>query len=442
MLTVEPVAEAHVLDALDALDAEMVETLSALVRLPTVTPKYPGLNYSETVGGEGAANHFLSQRFVDAGCRIDLWEEEAGRANLVGVVNGTGGGRSLILNGHVDTVPPGDHADWRWNDPFSGRVDDGRLYGLGAADQKAGLVAMLFAARALKSAGVSLHGDLILESVVGEETMDHDVGVSATVRRGYRADAGIVTEPTSYAHLLSVAPVSGGGLAFTLTCEGKATHPGARMELIRAGGRGTESGANAIEKGVYLVQMLQSLEQQWGISKRYPLFRPGFFTIHPGVIVGGPPGPPVPFIVSTYCRVEYVVWYPPNQTAEQIMAEIQAYVHKAAALDPWLAEHPPKLHMWHDWPPFEVNASNPFKETLRAAHQAAAIDATFAEGGHIEAFGAVCDATYLNRAGIPTVVYGPGNLSQCHARNEWVAVDELRQAARTYALAAMRWCGF
>ena len=80
LTTVEPVAEAHVLDALEALDAEMVETLSALVRMPTVTPKYPGLNYAETVGGESAANHFLGQRFIDTGCQVDLWEEEAGRA--------------------------------------------------------------------------------------------------------------------------------------------------------------------------------------------------------------------------------------------------------------------------------------------------------------------------------------------------------------------------
>jgi acetylornithine deacetylase len=441
MLHIDPVAETRILDAVDALEPEMLDALSALVRTPSVTPKYPGLNYAETVGGEGAANRLLSERFADAGCEVDLWEEEAGRSNLVGVVHGTGGGRSLILNGHVDTVPPGDHADWRWNDPFSGRIDDGRLYGLGAADQKAGLVAMLFAARALKEAGVRLAGDLMLESVVGEETMDHEVGVSATVRRGYRADAGIVTEPTSYKHLLSVSPVSGGGLAFTLSVEGKATHPGARMELIRAGGRGSESGVNAIEKGIYMVQMLQQLEQQWGISKQSPLFRPGFFTIHPGVIAGGPPGPQVPFIVSTFCRVEYVVWYPPDETAEQVMTEIQMYVAKAAALDPWLAQHPPEVRMWHNWPPFTVDSGHEINSVVMAAHQAAAVTPVLAAGGQLEAFGAVCDATYLNQAGIPTVVYGAGNLSQCHARNEWVSLGELRQAARTYALVALRWCG-
>src|SRR5205807_1592643 len=126
----------------------------------------------------------------------------------------------------------------------------------------------------------------------------------------------------------------------------------------------------------------------------------------------------------------------------QVMAEIQAYVDKAAALDPWLAEHPPVLHMWHDWPPFTVDDGHEINTVLRAAHQAAATDSTFAAGGRLDAFGAVCDATYLNQAGIPTVVYGPGNLSQCHARNEWVALAELRQAVRTYALAAMRWCGY
>ncbi len=433
--------EARVLAALETLDAEMVDTLSKLVQIPTVTPKYPGLSYAEVVGGEGQANRFLAEPFAAAGCQVDLWEEEAGRANLVGVVNGTGSGRSLILNGHVDTVPPGDHADWLGSDPFSGRVQDGKLYGLGAADQKAGLVAMLFAARALRLAGARLKGDLILESVVGEESMDHEVGVTATVRRGSPPHAGIVTEPTSYEHPLAVAPVSAGGMGMTVRVRGKATHPGARMELIRAGGRGTDVGANAVEKGAYLLQMLQHLEQQWGISKRHPLFRPGFFTLQPGVIVGGPPGPQVPFIVSTHCRIEYVVWYPPDETADDIVRQIDAFVQKAAALDPWLAENPPEVVKWHDWPPFEVK-DHPIQGVLQEAHRrAAAGDPALAAGGRLEAFWAVCDATFLNREGIPTVVYGPGNGAQCHARNEWVALSEVRQAARTYALAALRWCG-
>ncbi|HLL51295.1 MAG TPA: M20/M25/M40 family metallo-hydrolase, partial [Thermomicrobiales bacterium] len=174
-----------VLDQIDALRGELVEALQSLVRIPSVTPKYPGLDVTRYIGGETACNRQLASLFEAAGARIDLWEEDAGRANLVGVIPGSGGGRSLIFNGHIDTVPPGDPTTWAAGDPFSGRVVDGKLYGLGACDMKAGLVSQAMAAVALRQVGVQLAGDLLLESVVGEETMDHNSGVSDTVRRGY-----------------------------------------------------------------------------------------------------------------------------------------------------------------------------------------------------------------------------------------------------------------
>src|SRR5206468_91213 len=126
-------------------------------------------------------------------------EAEALRANLVGVLEGThaSGGKSLIFNGHVDVVPPGDDKNWSDGNPFSGRVENGRVYGRGACDQKGGLIGQAMAAIALRRAGVRLKGDLILESVVGEEVMDHDAGVDAVTRAGFRADAAIVSEPTA-----------------------------------------------------------------------------------------------------------------------------------------------------------------------------------------------------------------------------------------------------
>src|SRR5262245_33474807 len=130
----------RVLSQIDAMRDEIVSTLQTLVRIPSVTPKYPGLDYDEVVGGEKRCNEAMMPTLEAAGAEIDLWEEEPGRGNLVGVIKGSGGGRSLILNGHIDTVPPGDPATWS-SDPYAAEVRDGNVYGIGACDMKAGVVA-------------------------------------------------------------------------------------------------------------------------------------------------------------------------------------------------------------------------------------------------------------------------------------------------------------
>jgi len=431
-----------VLDKLDDMRDEIFAVLSELVRIPSVTPNYPGLDREQYLGGETACNEALAEHYRDIGCEVDLWEEEPQRANLVGVLRGIGGGRSLIFNGHIDTVPTGPYEDWKWNDPYSGRVEDGRLYGRGSCDMKGGIVAQFAAAKALADSGIRLKGDLILESVVGEETMDHEVGTTAIVRRGYLADAAIVSEPSSYPMPLTVAPASPGLLYMVVTASGRATHPGIRAEFVRAGGAGDSVGVNAVEKGAQILSALQRLEVIWGMSKKHPFFRPGYFTIHPGVIVGGPPGPLVPYIVSTYCRIEYIIWYPPNEAVGDVKAEIEDYIQKAAALDPWLAKHPPEIEWRNHWPPFQTDQGHPIIQTCVDAYElAAASSAGFREKAAVHGFPAVCDATFLSDAGIPTIVYGPGDVIIAHTRNEFVPVDELVVAAKTYALAAMEWCG-
>ena len=234
-----------VLARINEIQGEMIDLLSRLVRIPSITPNYPGVDREAVIGGESACNRELANYYGKIGCETDLWEEASGRANLVGVLKGAGGGKSLIFNGHIDTVPPGDDREWDEGNPYSGKVLDGKLYGLGACDMKGGIVAQWVAAKALADCGIRLRGDLILESVVGEETMDHGAGTSAAIKRGYRADGAIVGEPTGGAGNLAVSPASPGLLFMKVTCDGVATHPGARFEFVRAGGvtpRAPESG--------------------------------------------------------------------------------------------------------------------------------------------------------------------------------------------------------
>lgn len=416
---------------------EIEHQLAQLVQIPSVTPKYPGLVYEDLVGGETRCNEALRPVLESAGCSIDMWEEEPGRANMVGVLPGQGGGgRSLILNGHIDTVPPGDYANWRWNDPFSGIVENGILYGLGSCDMKAGLVAQSFAAKALAKAGIRLRGDLILESVVGEETMDHESGTSATVKRGYSADAAIVTEPTGLTSASTIAPCSAGVYWLRLTITGKATHVMVRGSLIWPGGAGEDYGVNAIDKGMYVARELQKLEHNWGMQKNHPLFPAGHFTIGPNVMIGTPPGPSVPFVVPDHCAIDYIVIYAPNEDPERVREEVESYLQRVFEQDPWLSKQRPTIEWPHHWPAYNTPSAHPICETVGAAHVSA-----LGEAAPLRGFPAVDDATWLERGGIPSISFGPGNIMLAHSVNEHIDVEEVIRACKVYATTSMMWCG-
>ena len=440
--------------AIDAARDELLQAVSELIRTPSVNPNYPGAVYDELIGGEAAANELVAKQYEQAGCRVERVEAAPRRPNLVGVLAGGAPerGRSLIFNGHVDVVPPGRSEDWTSGQPFSGRIANGRVWGRGASDQKSAIPAAAFAAIALRRAGIRLAGDLILESVVGEEVGEHEIGTEAVIEAGFRADAAIVTEPTAPvaadpmrpATRLLVAPVTAGLLWLTIEVRGKRGHNNLRPELIRAGGVGENAGVNAIEKGVFLVNQLQNLEQIWGQKYVHPLFKPGHFSLHPGVISGGPHGALVPFFVSEFCRIDYSILYPPNVASDEIKAEIEEFVRRACSLDPWL-ERNPAAFTWHlDWPPSIVDPDHPLTQTVVEARREALGEPKHSgpdPDPRIRGFDAVDDSTYFNRHGIPAISCGPGSIQFAHAIDESVAIDDVLAATKLYAFTAIEWCG-
>jgi acetylornithine deacetylase len=430
----------EVLSRVDAMRDELVDAIVKAVRIESVNPKYPGQVYEDVVGGEGEVSKFMAEIYRSAGADVDLFAIEPGRENAVGTIKGTGGGRSLIYNGHVDVVPVGDPGAWTSGSPFSGKLDGDRIWGRGATDMKSGILAQAFAARALHDAGVRLRGDLVLESVVGEESMDHECGVTATVKRGYRADAAVVSEPSAPPHPLAVVPVTPGLLWFSVTVAGKATHSSMRGQTIRAGGQGSAVGVNAIDKGFIIFQALRALEDEWGLSKQHPLFPPGHFTIHPGVVTGGPNGVLVPFFISEFMTTEYCVWYSPTDDPEDVKREIETTVERAAQLDAWLREHPPVVEWKLHWPANTPDADE-ITETLVQAHESVAGGTRFAGRPPLAGFAAVEDATFLTLGGTPAISYGPGDIRVAHAADEFVLIDEVMCATRTFAALAMDWCG-
>lgn len=431
-----------IVESIDEMRNEIVDTVSRLVRIRSVNPGYPGTNYDEELGGETEANKFLAEMYRQMDLEVDQWEEEKGRRNLAGLWCGSGGGRSLLHNGHIDTVPLGQVDAWKSGDPLSGKIHQGRIYGRGSCDMKGPVVAQMFAIGALQRAGVRLAGDVTLSSTVGEENMDSArIGAGSMVKHGHSADAAVVSEPSAPPHPLAVVPVSPGLWWVSVTVEGKASHAATRGETIRAGGLGSAVAVNAIDKGVLMINAIRQLEEEWGLTKTHPLFKAGHFTLLPGVISGAPHGVQVPFFISDHCTIEYCIWHHPEEDPEQVKQEINRHVRHAAQMDPWLREHPPQLDWKVHWPPFSLDTEHPICQALANAHEKAAVGSKFEGPARQAAFYAVCDAAFLQRDGVPSVVYGPGSLLVAHAADEYVEIEELITATKTYALLTLDWCG-
>ena len=204
-----------------------------------------------------------------------------GRDDVVGRLAGAGGGRSLILNGHVDVVPAGDASAWP-HDPWGGELDGDRLWGRGACDMKGGIACGIVALRALQELGVRLAGDVVFQSVVDEET--GGPGTRAALARGHVADAAIVLEPTAR----EIVTVEGGLEWVRVVVRGRTGHSAIRYRSVHAGGRG--EAVSAIEKAVKLLAAVGELERHWAVHKVHPLMPRGITTINPGVIAGGSGG--------------------------------------------------------------------------------------------------------------------------------------------------------
>ena len=422
--------------AVEQLQEDMIRVISDTLKIPSINPIIDPELKEERIGGETRVNEYLKPVMESVGLRTDLWEVEKGRANLVGVYKGSGGGRSLIFNGHVDTVAPGPEELWTIAGPFSGAVIDGKIYGRGATDMKAANVAAIYAVKAVLDAGYKPKGDIIVETVSGEEMMQPEIGTGATVERGYRADAAIVVESSAPPYHLAILTTSPGVLLLKVKIKGKAAHTSMRHEVIRAGGRGQNVAVSAVDKAMIIYNGLLKLEEEWGQTKSHPAFtRPGHFTLCPSTFAGGLDG--LGFIPQS-CSITYVVWHAPQETKEQVQEEIATRIHDLAQTDPWLRMHPPELD-WHGgwwWPPYDIPKDSPI------CHAAAkAYEIVMNRPAKYYGFTAVDDASFLNAAGIPTITMGPGSIENAHTANEHIEIKDLIEAVKIYALTVIEWCG-
>lgn len=425
-----------VLAAVAAREADLVALTEALVRVDSTNPNYAGAGESAR-GGESRAGDVLGEHCAAIGMEVERVAPDPARSNVVAIARGAGGGRSLLFNGHLDTVPPADPSAWTISNPREPVRRDGVLVGLGSADMKGPLAAAWAALAGLRDAGVRLGGDVQLHGVVGEEAMEHEIGTSAVLRAGFVADAAINLEPTSSpVGPLALAAASPGYRSVTIRVPGRSTHHGNRPLITRPGG-GDAIGVNALEKGVDIVRALQALERRWAIEKDHPSFAPGSFTFHPGTFSAiGAPGLPAPVYFPAEAELEYAIWYPPGQSGAEVEAEVESFVRDWCSVDTWLSDHPPVFQWAYDWPPFETPWDAPVVGTV-----AGAIEAVTGRVAAPSATGASVDSTWIEAAGIPVVTFGPGENRVAHSPDEHIAVAELVTAAQVLAVALVDWCG-
>ena len=410
-------------ETVDRLEAEAIERLQELIRIPSVT------------GSEHDVQQAVGRQMNELALDIDMWEPDAaellpyaehvgefeslaGRPNVVGTRRGSGSGRSMILNAHIDTVEAGDPAQWSV-DPFLAEHTQGKVFGRGSCDMKAGLVAELIALRALDEAGVTLHGDVFVESVISEE--DGGAGALATILRGYTADAAIITEPTN----LAIIPAQGGSLVFRLTITGLSAHACVRNE-----------GVSALEKFIPIHTAILAHERGHHEAITHPLYQrfENRAPINIGTVRAGNWPSSVPESIVVEGRAGLV----PGESLDDTRSALVETIQRAANADPWLAAHPPRIDWFSgQFAAAETSIDHPLMHTLQNAHLA-----TTGSAAVIDAATYGADMRHFTNFGrIPCVMYGPGDVRRAHRPDEFVPVSEVLTVAKTLAVALSAWCG-
>jgi acetylornithine deacetylase len=352
--------------------------------------------------GEGAVAKLLAEVLRSWGCVVEVHEVVRGRPNVVARV-GKGGGASLMFNGHLDVVDVAGMV----HPPFDALERDGRIWGRGAADMKAGVAAMC--AAAVRALDQGLAGGVVIAAVIDEEYTS--IGTRALLDRGIRADAAIVTEPTR----LAIMPAHRGFVWVDLHVVGRAAH-GSRWEI----------GVDAIRHaGLFLAELDRYDTTTLSARHHALLGRP---SVHASLISGGTG-------MSTYpdqCTLSIERRTIPGETDDQVLSELQELRDRVRLARP---DFDGTVTVSLAQSPSDVATSEPIVRALSAALAACDLPES------IEGMSAWTDAALLNDAGIPAICFGPGDIALAHAAEEFVPRQEIEDATRALTELALRWTG-
>ncbi len=401
--------ERHVLSFID--DDQLIRWVQELTRIPSVWRPEEGV-------GEEEAARWVEARCREMGLETHFQEVQPGRPNVI-AIHGSGDGPTLMFEGHTDVVTEGNPELWTYP-PFSATLVNGRIYGRGANDMKAGLVCALVATKAIVESGVALNGRILIGAVCDEE--GQMIGIKHFVEQGWadQVDAAIVCEPEEN-HLCIRQK---GVMWIHATIHGVMAH--GAMPL---------TGVNSAYPMARFLTLVQSLEEREIVRHGRDEFL-GQPSITPTVLLspargyGEPQNNVMPEATEVVLDFRLIPGQDPNWLAEQVEKMLQA----VTSVDERLGYHMRVLEVRH---PTRTDPEHPVVTTLASAYT----DLT----GQPPIYGGVpgsTDGTILNaRKGIPIVTCGPGDIHIPHHIDEWVGVDEIRTAARMYVLAAMRYLG-
>lgn len=378
------------------LSSDLEKLVCELVAIESVNPDLVAAG-----SGETKLAAFVAQWLRAEGLAVQLAEPVAGRPSVIGVLAGSGGGASLMLNAHMDTVGAGG-----MKDPFAPMVRDGRIYGRGAYDMKGSLAAIMIAAREAKK--LKLHGDVIVAAVADEEVAS--IGTSAVLKR-IEADAAIVTEPTE----LKLCLAHKGFAWLEVETRGVAAH-GSRPDL----------GVDAVAHMGRILTGVLELDQRLRAGRAHLLLGTG--TVHASLIEGGQE-------LSTYparCVVTLERRTVPGENGATALNEIEHLIAKARKEDPALEA---TVRLTLERPSSQLGADSFVTEAVERAavevlkHQPEVIGVAY-----------WMDMALSNAVGIPTVAFGPSG-EGAHADVEWVDLASLETCVQVYLGAAERICG-
>lgn len=390
------------------------------------------ISFKSCDGQETAVQQFMADYFHRQGWDPQVWEidlpalsqhrsygAEIERDQAIGVIGrwGSGDGPVLVLNGHTDVVPAGDLHRWSV-DPWRATVIDGRVYGRGSADMKGGLCCALFAVQALQDAGIELPGTVKIQSVVGEE--DGGLGTLASVLMDPHADGAIVLEPTE----LMIAPAQAGAISFRITIPGRAAHGALRTE-----------GIDPLEKLELIYSAIKQLERERNKRLRHPLFDP--YELPFAICIGRVQAGVWASTVAETLVLEGRYGIGIGEDTQSARSELESAVQVAAQQDSWLRQHPPAVEWWGArFLPAAIPEDHPLVMTLSESYRTCLQAEPTIRG---MPYGS--DMHLLVREGqIPTVLFGPGDVRQAHAPDEFITIQELHDATRILIDSIMRFC--
>jgi acetylornithine deacetylase len=443
------------LTAARAGESESIESLAKIVRIKSLT------------GEEGPAQEFIAERLRELGADVTIaepniellfrrfphvaqypthWQHDlvlpydelptlsalqasgladvlnySGRPNVLGVIRGTGGGRSLILNGHVDTVTIEPAASWT-KAPFGAEIINGCMYGRGTSDMKGGLMAALMALTYLHRAGVRLKGDVFFHSVVNEEHAGN--GTLDLVRWGPSADAAIVLEPTR--NTISVSHP--GGLYWQVEIPGIPRSPGARWK------NGSIEGISAIEKVPAVVEALLAVEKQYCRHQRNASldWQGAPFSMVIGKIEGGF----YETVTAESVILKGSAYFAPHVgSVIDVMQRLREAISSVNERDDFLRRTPARLSFLHHDDSTSQSVDIPPARTMAAILRERGGDPEIKPGSFC------CDMRHLaNQAGIPSIIFGPGTIEQAHKPDEHIILSEYLAAIEHLIVFICRWC--